>query len=256
MKPYVVWLDAEYEDAEAAARHLNALTFGNCGINACDPIAVVHMLNRHLRGYGYSDKAIVEAEPAKQYFADANLYGRGPCRSDNVYNAIVFIGEPLGRDEWMAFFRAENLHERILPQDAEEVFSGILNPADAISYSLLNLVTANRPPHPQDDFLLLPINPEINGLDDIFYLLKDTEWDAGNYAERLHSVLNVANVRWLFDRNCLYIGYWIVDEGVDLMALIDHNPERILNLSGDLCWEVAYRWGCSLIERYSAVKGR
>ena len=83
-------------------------------------------------------------------------------------------------------------------------------------------------------------------LEDICYLLKDTEWNHGNVDMKIYD-FTPADMEWLYIRHKSAIIQWQSDKGLTLDDL-DFYLENVLDKSQHILWEVVYRWALQLVK--------
>lgn len=83
-------------------------------------------------------------------------------------------------------------------------------------------------------------------LEDICYLLKDTEWNHGNVDMKIYD-FTPADMEWLYSRHKSAIIQWQSDKGLTLDDL-GFYLENVLDKSPHILWEVVYRWALQLVK--------
>ncbi|MFC3873228.1 hypothetical protein [Neisseria musculi] len=83
-------------------------------------------------------------------------------------------------------------------------------------------------------------------LEDICYLLKETQWDPGNVDMKIYDFTS-ADMEWLYSRHKSAIIQWQSDKGLTLDDL-DFYLENVLDKSPHILWEVVYRWALQLVK--------
>lgn len=242
---YIVWFHREFEAAESAAQALNGQVLQITDSEYPKPADVAA---ERLRELGYSGDLINAVIPVDEYIRNENVNESMPSRCYNCYSASVVIPTPVTPDDWMVAFRDPEFRSLLSDEDAKEVFGGIMVGKNT-DYNLLMQAVSGCCHGQPDNYLLVPVDADLGGYDDLAYLLKDVEYSLENIETVLAQKLDTVDAEWLYGRNRKTISWWMLDQGLGLEDF-GHEHSRILEVPGKVRWEVVYRWSCYTVKAY------